>query len=230
MRSSSQIQHMSGNCSLFTFNCQSCYYSPVPTFRRFVRGMHINRVVEFLTISDIFMLSGWGLIAPILAIFITDQVPGGTIELVGLSTTVYFLTKSVVQIPVARFIDLKKGEWDDYWTMIIGSLLISLTAFIYIFVHTAGQVYLAQFIYGLGGALSYPSWLAIFTKHIDKKEEAFEWSVYYTATDIGAALTAGLGGFIAQDFGYKTLFFVVGVMSLVGTLFLAQIGNKMKKS
>jgi len=47
------------------------------------------------------MLSGWGLINPILAVFISEQVVGGGVELAGMAATVYFVVKSVVQIPVA---------------------------------------------------------------------------------------------------------------------------------
>ena len=56
--------------------------------------------------------------------------------------------------------------------MIIGSLLITLSAFLYIGVKYPWQVYAVQVIGGLGGALSYPSWLGIFTRHIDKQSEA----------------------------------------------------------
>lgn len=198
-------------------------------FARLAGSLKISRVVQFLTYSDIMMLSGWGLINPILAVFISEQVVGGGVELAGMAATVYFVVKSVVQIPVARWNDNRRGEWDDHWVMIIGSLLITLSAFLYIGVKYPWQVYAVQVIGGLGGALSYPSWLGIFTRHIDKQSEALEWSLYYTATDLGAALTAGLGGYIAASFGYSLLFGVVGVSSLLGTAFLAGVAQEMKR-
>jgi MFS family permease len=180
----------------------------------------VNPVIRFLTYSDILMMSGWGLIAPIMAVFITDQVPGGNVEVAGLAATIYFLIKSFLQIPIARYIDKKKGEDDDFKVMILGSMIITLSAFLFIFVKSVSQLYAVQVLYGIGGALSYPSWLALFTRHIDKHEEGLEWSLYYTTTDLGAALTAGLGGFIAASFGYEWVFVSVGISSLFGTLFL----------
>lgn len=180
----------------------------------------VNPVIRFLTYSDILMMSGWGLIAPIMAVFITDQVPGGNVEVAGLASTIYFLIKSFLQIPVARYIDKKKGENDDFAVMILGSMIITISAFLFIFVQSVWQLYAVQVLYGIGGALSYPSWLALFTRHIDKHEEGLEWSLYYTTTDLGAALTAGLGGFIASSFGYEWVFVSVGISSLFGTLFL----------
>lgn len=199
-------------------------------FRSLVLGMKVNRVIEFMTMSDFMMLSGWGLVSPIIAVFFTNQIVGGSVALAGLASTAYFLTKSVLQIPIARFIDMKRGEWDDYYVMMAGSVIITISAFAYIFIKYPWQVILVQMLYGIGGALSYPSWLAIFTRHIDRREEGFEWSIYYTATDIGAALTGGLGGLLAASYGYHLVFVIVGVMSLLGTIFLSGVTRELKRS
>jgi DHA1 family quinolone resistance protein-like MFS transporter len=113
--------------------------------------------------------------------------------------------------------------------MIAGSLIITLSAFLYVFISLPWQVIAVQVLYGIGGALSYPSWLAIFTRHVDKGEEGFEWSLYFTTTDLGAALTAGLGGLMAATFGYKFLFVIVGILSFFGTVFLAGVTRELKK-
>jgi DHA1 family quinolone resistance protein-like MFS transporter len=198
-------------------------------FRGKVFGLQVSRVIEFLTLSDILMISGWGLITPIIAVFFTEQVEGGTVALAGLASTAYFLTKSLLQIPVARFIDRERGEWDDWRVMVVGSLIISASAFSYIFVRYPWQVIAVQIMYGVGGALSYPSWLAIFTRHIDRRHEGFEWSIYFTSIDVGAALTGAIGGLLAAAFGYKLVFIIVGTTSLIGTFFLAGITRELKK-
>jgi len=197
--------------------------------KKYFYRVRINSVIQFLTYSDILMLSGWGLVSPIIAVFFTDNIVGGSIVLAGLASTVYLLTKSILQVPVARYIDLKKGEKDDYWIMIVGSSTIAISAFLFAFITLPWQVIAVQIIYGIGGALSFPSWQAIFTRHIDKSEEGLEWSLYFTATDLGGALTAGLGGFLAAAFGYRILFVLVGILSILGTLFLAGVTPKLRK-
>ncbi len=189
----------------------------------------INVVVQFLTYSDILMMSGWGLVLPIISVFFSDQIAGGDVKFAGLASTVYFIVKSVVQIPVARMVDKHRGEKDDFWVMVVGSMLISLSAFLYMFATTRAHVYGIQVLYGIGGALSYPTWLAIFTRHVDKNREGLEWSLYYTSVDVGSALTAGLGGLLAASFGYQFLFWLVGVSSIAGTMFLIGIREEMKK-
>ncbi len=198
-------------------------------FKRITINARFNKVIEFLTFSDILMLSGWGLVNPILAVFFTDQIVGGTVALAGLASTTYFLMKSIVQVPVARYIDARKGERDDYWIMMAGSSLITLTAFLFIFIKYPWQVILVQIVAGLGGALAYPAWQAIFTRHIDKGKEGFEWSFYYTTTDLAAALTGGIGGMLAAIFSYDLVFLAVGIFSAAGTLFLSNIVRNLKK-
>lgn len=190
--------------------------------------LSINKVIRFLTFSDILMLSGWGLINPIFAVFVTDQIQGGNVEIAGLAITIFLLTKSLAQVPIAWIIDRKKGEVDDFWVMIFGSLVISLSAFLFIFAKTVSHILLIQVISGFGTALSYPSWLAIFTRHVDYHKEGFEWSVYFTLTDLGGALAAGFGGAIANYLGFQPLFLLVGLLSLLGTAFLFVFYNDLR--
>ena len=43
----------------------------------------MNRTIKLLMISDIFVITGFGLIDPILAIFIKENLTGGTIFAAG---------------------------------------------------------------------------------------------------------------------------------------------------
>jgi DHA1 family quinolone resistance protein-like MFS transporter len=194
------------------------------------RNIKVNRVIRLLTYSDILLLSGWGLINPILAVFFADQIEGGDVKVAGIAVMVFFLVKSLLQIPLARVIDLKKGELDDYWWMLAGTILIAVAPFLFLWATLPWHVYLIQVVHGIGGALSYPTWLAIFTRHIDKHEEGLEWSIYYTTTDMGAAITAGAGGYMASLFGYDLVFLVVGIASVIGTLFLLGVKQYMRKT
>lgn len=189
----------------------------------------INRVIQFLTYSDILMLSGWGLISPFLTVFFADNIPDGSIAAAGFATTLFFLVKSVFQIPIAQYLDRGKGEKDDYWVMVVGSFLISAAAFFLYFATSMTHVYLIQILYGIGAAMAYPSWNAIFSRHLDKNKEAIEWSFYDTAVGVGVALSASLGGLLIENYDYQTLFLVVAVISTIGTLFLLGVKSYLMK-
>ena len=52
----------------------------------------MNRTLKLLILSDVFVFGGWGLISPILAIFINDHLIGGSIEAAGIASTIFLLT------------------------------------------------------------------------------------------------------------------------------------------
>ncbi|MDD5290923.1 MAG: MFS transporter [Patescibacteria group bacterium] len=199
-----------------------------PKEKNYFTLKNINSVIRFLTISDILILSGFGLITPIFAVFIVDTIKGGNLEVAGIASTVYLLTRSLAQIPIANMIDKIKGERDDFWAMLIGSLVFSCVPLLYLLISTPGQLYFVQFIYGLAMAFAYPSWFAIFTRHIDREHEGIEWGTYHTLVDLGGAGTAALGGFLAYKFGFNLLFVLVSLVSFAGSFFLLGIYRKMR--
>lgn len=188
----------------------------------------INPVIRFLTISDILMLGGYGLVSPIFAVFITGSIKGGTVAVAGLASAIYLITKSIGQIPIAHFIDKKKGEKDDFWFMLIATLLMAVIPVLYIFVKTPIELYIVQFFYGILSAATFPAWMAIFTRHIDREHEGVEWAVYYTLTDLSAAIFAFLGGFLAFNFGFANLFITMSIIYFFGALFLIGVYRYMR--
>ncbi len=79
----------------------------------------------------------------------------------------------------------------------------------------AWQVLFSQFLLGIGSALTYPSWNALFTHHIDGEQAAFEWSVYDTLIGFSAAAASALGGIVIDRLGFRFAYVVVGVIILV---------------
>jgi len=183
----------------------------------------MNKTIKLLILSDIFVITGFGLIDPILAIFIKENLIGGTIFAAGIASTLFLITKSIVQLPFSRYVDSHK---DKVKWLIIGTFLISLVPFIYIFTNHVNFIYLAQVLHGFGSALAYPTWLSLWSINLDKKHEGFEWSLYSTLTGIGTAITGAVGAAIAQFIGFKYTFFLVGLMSLLGSFVLFNLEKR----
>lgn len=177
----------------------------------------MNRTIKLLMLSDILILTGFGLIAPILAIFIKDNLAGGTIFAAGLATFIFWTTKSVIQLPLSRYVD----KHDDKLTLlIIGTFIMVAVPFVYAFSPNVRWIYFAEFLYGIGSGLSFPAWLGLWSINLDKHHESFEWSLYSTTVGIGTALAAAVGAGIAQYIGFKTTFIVVGIAAFAGGLIL----------
>ena len=90
----------------------------------------INKVIKILVLSDLATLFGWGLVSPILAIFIIGQIQGGDARVAGMAVGIYWLVKSALQVPISRYLDRNHGEKDDYYFLIIGTFLASLSPFV----------------------------------------------------------------------------------------------------
>lgn len=178
----------------------------------------INKIIKVLVLGDVMFFSAFGLIGPIFAVFVTNQIVGATIATAGFAATINLLTRAILQMPVARYIDRHKGEKDDFRFMIAGSTLVSVVPFIYLFVSAPIHLYMAQVILGIGGALANPGWYAIFTRHIDKNKEGTEWSLENVSVGLAAAGAATIGGILAQNYGFHNLFLIVGILSLLGVI------------
>lgn len=182
--------------------------------------IHFNNVVKRFIIADLIWLAGWGLISPIFAIFILEQVEGATVVTIGIVTALYWILKSFIQIPVALSIDRTPSERDDYLVLVISLILAGFTSFSYILVRTVGQLYVVEILHAISFGLYIPSWSAIFAKHLDKKHRALEFSVDSAAVGIATGLAGLSGSIIVGLFGFSTLFFIAAVLCFISAIII----------
>ena len=186
----------------------------------------LNKVIRGLILSDFLLQSGWGLIGPIFAIFITQQIQGGSLVSVGFIAATYWFIKSIAQPFIAHFLDVKKGERDDFKFLIYGLFLANLVPLGYIFATQLWHVFLLEIIRGLCMACVIPGWAGIFTRHIDKGWEAFSWSIESTGIGFAAAFSAAFGGILVTFLGFKAVFILVSFFGLGSCLLLLLIRNQ----
>lgn len=179
--------------------------------------MRINHVIKTLVVSDFFINAGFSVFAPIFAVFVTKQISTGSLEVIGFAAALTQIFKVTLQIPIAKYLDRNHGEYDDFYSMIIGSFLISSVPFLYLFASQPIHVYIFSSIYGMGLAFLVPPWYAIFSRHLDKMKENIEWSMDSVAIGIASAGTAALGGIIATRLGFQAVFLLGGVLAIVGS-------------
>jgi predicted MFS family arabinose efflux permease len=187
----------------------------------------INKVIKVLIVSDFFLNAGWGLLSPVFAIFILQNIasdnPAQSAKIAGFAALIYWLIKSSLQIPIGRYLDKNHGEEDDFWFMVGGMLVVGLVPFGFLAASQAWHIYLLQAVYGFGMALALPSWLAIFTRHIDKGKEAFEWGAESASLGLGAGIGGAVGGLVAAIFGFWLIFVLVGSFTIFSSLLMLVI-------
>ena len=192
-----------------------------------IKKIGINKVIKVLIFSDFLLHSGWGLIGPIFAIFITQQIKGGNLASVGFIAATFWLVKSIIQPFIAHFFDLNKGEKDDFKFLIFGMYLANLIPLGYVFATQVWHIFLLEIIRGIAMACVVPSWLGIFTRHIDKGWEAFSWSIQSTSIGFAFAFAAAFGGIVATFLGFKVIFVLISFFGLAASSFLLLIRNQL---
>jgi len=186
----------------------------------------ISKVIRILIASDFLLQSGWGLIGPIFAIFLTGQIQEGNLTMVGFVAATYWITKSIIQPFIAHFMDTTKGEKDDFKFLIKGMYVANLIPLGYIFSTQPWHIFLLEFIRGLAMACVVPSWSAIFTRHINQGWEAFSWSIESTAIGFAAGFAGAFGGIIASFLGFKVVFILVSIFGIISSSLLFLIRNQ----
>jgi len=185
----------------------------------------MNKTLKLLILSDIFVFSGFGLISPILAIFIKDNLVGGTIIAAGIASAIFLVTHSILQIIFAYVFNPE----DRRWMLLLGTIFIAVVPFGYIFSNNIWHLYVIQFIYGLGAGFAYPAWSSLFTSHLEKGQRGFQWSIYNSSVGLGTALTAWIGAYIAEKIGFHWVFLMTGSFAVLGLIILFFLDKKSLK-
>jgi DHA1 family quinolone resistance protein-like MFS transporter len=202
---------------------------------KFCDSLKMNKTLGILIMSDIFILGGFGLITPILAIFIEGGLSDGSVFAAGMASMIWFFTYSILQIVFSY----KFNPKDRLWMLISGTIIIALVPFAYLFMTSVTHLYIIEFLYGIGAALAYPSWASLFTAHLEKGARGLQYSLHSSGVGFAAAITAGVGGWLADNAklnlgfinltGFQIVFLTTGIISIVGLLFLFNIQKKALK-
>lgn len=183
-------------------------------------NFRVGRLVKYFILVDLALLAGWGLIEPVFSVFIIEKVAGATLVTVGVAAALYWLLKSVLQIPLANYLDKTPGEKDDFYALILGLLVASFSALLFALVGQIWELYLVQVLHALGFGLYAASWPAIFSRHLDKDRVSFDWALDSTAAGVSAGISGFFGGVIANWFGFQAVFVLASFFSAVSAVIL----------
>ena len=161
------------------------------------------------------MWSGWNLVIPIAALFVTSSVKGGNIQIAASAYSIYLTTRVIFELISGKYLS-KTTDRHKLSAACVGVLFTSMALFMFALSKTIPLLFFSYALAGLGVGINSPAKNALFSTHMDKDNETTEWGVADGATFISMALATALGGFIAAQFGFKTLFLVAGSVSLLG--------------
>lgn len=180
----------------------------------------VNQVILIIIFAQFIFTMAANLNVPFFAIFVLKDI-GAAAAAVGFASAVYWAVKSILQLPIARWIDKNHGEIDDYYSLLIGIAITTLGIFLFSFATKLWHIFAIQLLIALGDAFSVPPLYAIFTRHIDANSEGFEWSLQ-SSFAVGAGSTIGgvFAGVLVAILGIRRLYLVDGTLMLVGLVIL----------
>lgn len=192
-------------------------------FSEIIKSLRLNKVIRYFILCDLLLFSGWGLLAPIMSIFVIEHITGASIFNAGAAVSLFWAARSTIQLPVASFLDRRKGEKDDFYALIIGLLLASLAAFSFSLVNTIRELYIVMVIQGLAFGFYAPAWQGIFSRHLDKDKVALNWAMDNVVLGVASMITGLIGGYLAHTFGFDIIFYLVALFSLLSAVIIFSV-------
>jgi len=180
-------------------------------------------ITKALIVSSVLSNTGWAFINPILAIYVINNIKGGSIQVIGVCYFIYWVVKGLLQLFVADSLDKVKGEGDDYFTLLLGRFFVALVPIAFLFAKTPAELYLIFFVFGIGDALYVPPWNAIFTRHVNPNRVSFQWALNSTGFNLGAAMAIIIGSSFAVAFGFRTVFVLVAIAQIISLVIITRM-------
>jgi MFS family permease len=181
----------------------------------------VNRTIQILLIYLFIANLSASLFGPIFAVFITKSIAQASLRTVGFAISIYSITKLLVQIPLARFLDRRQGEKDEFYAMALGSLLGTAYMFGLVFTDQIWQLYALEIVSGIADASLMAAYYAVFSHHIDKRSQGFEWSLFSTiGLTISVACGGAIGGVLADRFGFQQIFLIAATINAMAVLLI----------
>lgn len=180
-----------------------------------------NRPIRILLSTNALILLSGAMLAPIYAIYVEDI--GGDLMDASLTGGIFALAAGVTSIITGKYAD-KARRMD--WIMIIGAVIMSIGFFLFAKVENIFGLFLVQTLIGLGQAIYYPPYDALYSLHISKKKAASTWAAWESMDYFVTAGGAVVGGYIASTWGFQPLFILMGLTCLISSTYLYCLPKK----
>jgi MFS family permease len=173
----------------------------------------MRRELKILLLAEAMFALAGGLFGPIYAIFVEEI--GGDLLAAGGAYAAFALAAGILIFFISR--------WEDHVRhkekLIVAGYLLNCVGFLaYIFIQSPLELFLVQIIFGVGTAVGAPAYDALYSKNLDKGKFTSEWGMWESMQFIVLAIAAGAGGFLATLYGFRFLFILMFLLSVLGLL------------
>jgi len=173
----------------------------------------MNKILKVLLLSSSISLLAAGLFGPIYAVFVEEI--GGDLLTAGSAYAAFAISSGIIIFFISRWEDhIKHHE-----KMVVLGYGLGCVGFLgYLFVKNPFDLFLVQIILGAGVAIGTPAFDGLYSNHLDKGKFCSEWGLWESMDSIVAGISALAGGFIANTFGFRPLFIIMFIFSLIALI------------
>lgn len=162
------------------------------------RFTKINKVLIFLTFSDVFSWGSFTVISALTGLYLANKLGQNTVEYVGIGTAIYFFVRGLAQMPIGHLTDKFKKDKDEIFLLALGIVLMGIPFLFYQKITVFYHYFLLQAIFGLGAALNVTNWRKLFALNIDGGREGRQYATYETIMSLCTGVLSVVGGVIAN--------------------------------
>jgi DHA1 family bicyclomycin/chloramphenicol resistance-like MFS transporter len=170
----------------------------------------INKALRTLWIyNGIFTLAG-GMFAPLYAVYVLKITPN--IFIVSISWATFLISATLFEFLISRIGDKVK---EKEYLLMAGFFIRAVAWIMYIFVGNVFMLIFIQVLLGFGEGMGGPSFNSLVAEHLDQGRHVEEYADMGVLFNLSSALATIIGGAVAAQFGFPTLFIVMAVLALI---------------
>jgi MFS family permease len=180
----------------------------------------MKKRLAILLWTSFFINLAAGLFGPLYAVFVEEI--GGNLIHAGFAYSIF----SIFSGGLIYFI----GRWEDRFkhqeNLLVASRFLACIAFFgYIFISNVYELYAIQLFLGIAFAIGSPAFSSLYSKNLQKGKYASQWGMWDSMYGVTVGISAIIGGYIAQFYGFRPLFvlmFIISVISFIVSLMLVK--------
>ena len=153
--------------------------------------------------------------APVYAIFL--QSIDGTLLENGIALAIYTILKGVLCL---SFANIKPKQVSHKTMMTLGYIVMGLVYFAYPGTSALMHVFILQALLSIGESLITPSWSALIAISLDEGREREIYSKFYGFRALFEGCAAIIGGLIAMQMGFSTIFYLMAIFALISAILM----------
>lgn len=180
----------------------------------------MNKVLLYAYLAHWTASLSFGFFLPFVAVFILQQIAGGSAEIIGYATGIHMIIRFCSEFPGGIFLDeaCKKNPKRTFYFFSAHMFANSALIFSFLFITFPWQLYLVQILRGLISGFTIPSIMVVFSRYLNRDHAGKEWGMLGGMTGLLYGIGSPVGGILITRFGFQFLFIFAGVIHFIAAL------------